>query len=133
MKNIIIVIIAPVASSLIAWFIISKCNKVRGQKSEDAETFEKIFQEFNNIVRYREYGIQREDLTKYTYSIFLLSSKIKTKKYNDLLPEIKKFGEKYKDSIPPGGAASSAAKKLKDFWRKAEEIRGKMEQKINPG
>jgi len=131
MNAILIGIIIGLAVGIILIAINLLIKKYTNKKNREKKALELIYQELEKIVNYRKHGIHHEDVTKYTSSIFSLFPRIKSKKYKDIKPEIKEFGKKYKDSIPPGGAKSSAAKKRKEFWQKAEDLKIKIEKRIN--
>jgi len=131
MNGILIGIIIVVIGGLILFIIKYYINKNINKKNREKKILEEIYQEFEKLVNYRKHGTQHEDVTKYTSKIHSLCSRIKSKKYNDILPEIKEFGQKHKDSIPPGGANSSVAEKKNQFWQKAEDLKDKIEKKIN--
>lgn len=131
MNGILIGIIIVVIGGLILFIIKYYINKNIDKKKREKMILEEIYQEFEKLVYYRKHGTQHKDETKYTSKIFSLYPRIKSKKYNDIMPEIKEFGQKYKDSIPPGGANSSAAEEKNQFWQKAEDLKDKIKKKIN--
>ncbi len=130
MNGLLIAVISGLIVGIIVTFINLLIMKKINKKNKEERAFESIYLEFEKIVNYRK-GTQHEDVTENTSKISSLCSRIKSKKYNDILPEIKEFGKKYKDSIPPGGAKSPAAKKRREFWQKAEDLSNKIEKKIN--
>jgi len=131
MNKFLISIIIVVIGGLILFIIKYYINKNIDKKEREKKILEEIFQEFEKIVNYRKHGTQHKDVTESTSKIFSKCPMIKSRKYIDIMQEIKEFGEKYKDSIPPGGAKSSSQKERKEFWQKAEDLRNKIEQKIN--
>lgn len=106
-------------------------KRKRGERKEEKDDtlLDDILEQISEIVQYRRGGTTYQSVTKWRSKIYQLSLDFQSGKYDDILPKIKVFGEKYKDSIPPAGARSEVMAKHKKFWEEVAELQSMIERR----
>lgn len=123
--------------TFLGWFLtilyqnwLGKKKKREKKEEKDDTLLDDVLKEVSEIVQYRKSGTTHKSLTKWTSKIYQLSLGFQSGKYDDVLPKIKVFGEKFKDSIPPTGSRPEVMAKHKKFWAEAEELQVMIEERI---